>query len=184
LRRRDGGRDRGEEKRRELRRDRGWFVAKKLDDGRKKLCMWRFQGDKQWRLLTCGPGRAGDGAEPPTRNRGRGAGRRRRAPRADADADAVTCALRAPGRADWAGGVRRWLGRAAAARAGGREAGAARCELGRDAVGRAGGREEREGGRLGRPRWAREGGWATFPFLFSFFFLSLFYLFQFDFMCK
>jgi hypothetical protein len=37
---------------------------------------------------------------------------------------------------------------------------------------------------VGWPKWAREGGWATFPFPFSFSFLSVFYLFQINFMHK
>jgi hypothetical protein len=40
-------------------------------------------------------------------------------------------------------------------------------------------------GRLARwAGWAREGGWAEIHFSFSFLFLSLFYLFQFDIMRK
>jgi hypothetical protein len=45
-------------------------------------------------------------------------------------------------------------------------------------------KERGRGARVGWPKWAREGGWAIFPFPFSFSFLSVFYLFQFDFMCK
>jgi hypothetical protein len=43
---------------------------------------------------------------------------------------------------------------------------------------------ERGEGMLGRPRWAREERWAEFYFSFYCSFLSLFYLFQFDIICK
>jgi hypothetical protein len=81
-----------------------------------------------------------------------------------------------------------WHGWAACAR-GGRGAGA----MGARAVGRAAGGgggavgrggKRGKGGRLGRPRWAREERWAEIYFSFSFLFLSLFYLFQFDTMRK
>jgi hypothetical protein len=46
-----------------------------------------------------------------------------------------------------------------------------RRELARWAEG--GEREGKRGARVGWPKWAREGGWATFPFLFSFSFLFI-----------
>jgi hypothetical protein len=94
----------------------------------------------------------------------------------------------------WAA-ARNWARGAASARAGpgaGLGAGLARWELGRDArahegemaLGRARGGTRGGRGRLGRPKWARGGEVADFYFSFSFSFLSLFYLFQFDIMCK
>jgi hypothetical protein len=47
-----------------------------------------------------------------------------------------------------------------------------------------GGEGERGKGRLGQPSWAREGVGLNSVFPFLFFFLSLFYLFQFDIMRK
>jgi hypothetical protein len=57
--------------------------------------------------------------------------------------------------------------------------------VGLHAVGRGGGEERGERGRLGRPSWAREGGWAEICFFlfFSFSFLFSIY-FQFDIMHK
>jgi hypothetical protein len=98
--------------------------------------------------------------------------------------------------AGWAergAGLARWL----LARAGGRGAGALgrrggklgwaaargparECRRG----GPSGGKGERGKGRLGRPSWAREGVGLNSVFSFSFPFLSLFYLFQFDIMRK
>jgi hypothetical protein len=106
-----------------------------------------------------------------------------------------------------AGGDLGWgrgaLGRGALGRgAVGRAAGEVRCArwlplrgagVGREARGparefwRGGGGESWELGRRGGPnggRGEREGGWAEIHFSFSFLFLSLFYLFQFDTMRK
>jgi hypothetical protein len=47
-----------------------------------------------------------------------------------------------------------------------------------------GGRKRGKGGWRGGGGWAREGGWAEICFSFSFLFLTLFYLFQFDTMHK
>jgi hypothetical protein len=80
-----------------------------------------------------------------------------------------------------AGGLARWAG-------GGKTGSWAAAELAHEREGWRGGpsgeKERGRGARVGWPKWAREGGWATFPFPFSFSFLSVFYLFQFDFMCK
>jgi hypothetical protein len=52
------------------------------------------------------------------------------------------------------------------------------------AVGRAGGRKRGKGGWRGGPAGPGKGGWAEICFSFSFLFLTLFYLFQFDTMRK
>jgi hypothetical protein len=138
------------------------IVARKLGDGRKKLRVWRFQEDKQGRLLTRGPwlGSGGGGGRPPRAGRGR---------------------------ACWPlGRGAQELGRAAASARAlrvGRDAhGPAREGVG--AVGRAGGGGGEERGRAGRGWAGRNGPGKGSGSLFLFSFLSLFYLFQFDFMCK
>jgi hypothetical protein len=72
---------------RELRRGSRVFVARKLGDGRKKPCVWRFQGDKQWLLASwrVGPtGRRRQQARWACSSRGRAATH-------------ATCALAGPG---------------------------------------------------------------------------------------
>jgi hypothetical protein len=174
------------------------IMARKLGDGRKKLRVWRFQEDKQGRLLTRGPWLgSGGGGRPPRAGRGRARNARWRwaTRRARGRLQARLCCRRGDGlrQARWAG-VHGWAG--ARSWAGGRGAGWAvwlvqgerQAELGRAHAGPRGegrlarwaerGENERGGGGgwAGRDGPGRRGGLNSIsPFLSLFFLFSIYF---------